>query len=212
MFDVSRMCVQGEAMSLQSSARWVRTIAGFASMSALTWLRVGSRTWFRTWAQLVLSCLAAPLLLQAAHAQDVSARVEWYGAYAVSESKAVDDPRSPTGRRVIATPVAPTSNTDRIPGRDGTRFGLSYVLGGSGKEVEVRRVFRFPGDGMPNASTGRKTGSYEDLQTYTVGESVLMGWSFEGAPPERILFGEWVFEVWVGNEKVVGRRFTVFRP
>jgi hypothetical protein len=86
------------------------------------------------------------------------------GACAVSESKAVDHPRSPTGRRVIATPVAPTSNTDRIPGRGGTRFGLSYVLGGSGKEVEVRRVFRFPEDGMPNSSTGRKTGSYEDLE------------------------------------------------
>jgi hypothetical protein len=26
-----------------------------------------------------------------------------------------------------------------------------------------------------------------------------MGWSFEGAPPERIPFGEWVFEVWAGR-------------
>ena len=188
-------------MSLQSSARWARAIAGFASTSAPALAL-----------RLVLLCLAAPLLLQSAHAQNVSARVEWYGTYAVSESKSVDDPRSPTGRRVISTPVAPSSNTDRIPGRDGTRFGLSYVLSGGEKEVEVRRVFRFPGDGMPNASTGKKTGSYEDLQTYAIGESVLMGWSFDGAPPERILIGEWVLEVWVGNQKVVGKRFTVVRP
>ena len=50
------------------------------------------------------------------------------------------------------------------------------------------------------------------LQTYTIGEPILMGWSFEGAPPERILMGEWVIEAWVGNQKVASKRFTVVRP
>jgi len=160
-----------------------------------------------------LLCLAAPLLLQQARAQNVSARIEWYGVYEVSESKTVDDPHSPTGRRLISTPIAPTSNTDQIPGRDGVRFGLSYVMSGNGgQDVKIRRVFRFPGGGMPNASTGNKTRAYEDTQTYSVGEPVLMGWSFDGAPPERILFGEWALEVWVGDRKIVSKRFTVNRP
>src|SRR5690349_17272529 len=126
------MRVQGGMMSVQSSGRLARAVAALA-----------------------LLCFAAPLLFAAAHAQNVSARIEWYGVYSVSDSKTIDDPRSPTGRRLISTPIAPTSNTDQIPGRDGVRFGLSYVLsGGSGKDVTIRRVFRFPGDGMPNASTG----------------------------------------------------------
>jgi hypothetical protein len=163
--------------------------------------------------QAVLFCLAAPLLFQPAHAQGVSATIQWFGTYKVSESKTVEDPRSPTGRRLISTPIPPTSNTDQIPGQDGIRFGLSYALSGNnGQNVTVRRVFRFPGEGMPNVSTGTKTGSYEDTQTYAVGDPILMGWSFEGAPPERILFGEWVLEVWVEGRKVVAKRFAVVQP
>ncbi len=185
-------------MSLQSSGRLACAIAVLRS----TWVL-----------QVVLLCLAAPLLFQPAHAQSVSARIQWYGTYAVSESKTVEDPRSPTGNRLISTPIPPTSNTDRIPGRDGVRFGLSYVLSGNdGQNVTIRRVFRFPGDGMPSASTGTKTMSYEDTQTYGIGDPVLMGWSFEGASPERILFGEWVLEVWLGNQKLVSKRFTISQP
>jgi len=193
-------------MSLQPSTRSARAFA-FHATAFLT-------IWPVRWAlQIALMCLALPLLFQPAQAQSVSAHIQWYGTYQVSESKTVDDPRSPTGRRLISTPIAPKSNTDQIPGRDGTRFGLSYVLSGNdGKEVMIRRVFRFPGDGMPNASTGKKTLAYEDTQTYSIGEPVLMGWSFEGAPPERILFGEWVLEVWVGNHKIVSKRFNVNRP
>jgi hypothetical protein len=184
------MSVQGKTMSLQPSGRSARAIM-----------------------QVALLCLAALLLRQPAHAQSVSATIQWYGVYTVSDSKSVEDPRSPTGHRLISTPIAPSSNTDQIPGRDGTRFGFSYVLNGNnGQDVQVHRVFRFPGDGMPNASTGTKTGAYEDVQTYTVGEPVLMGWSFEGAPPERILIGEWVLESWVGNQKVAAKRFTVVGP
>jgi hypothetical protein len=164
--------------------------------------------------QIALLCLAVPLLmLQAAHAQSVSARIQWYGTYAVSDSKTVDDPHSPTGRRLISTPIPPKSNTDQIPGRDGVRFGFSYVMSGNnGQDVTIRRVFRFPGDGMPNVSSGQKTMAYEDTQTYAVGEPILMGWSFEGAPPERILFGEWSLEVWLGNHKLISKRFMVNRP
>jgi hypothetical protein len=158
----------------------------------------------------VLLALVALPLLRPAHAQNVSARVEWYGVYTVSDSKSVEDPRSPTGVRVISTPIPPTSNSDRIPGRDDVRFGLSYVLSGvRGQDVTIRRVFRFPGDGMPNVTTGEKTRTYEDTRTYNIGEPVLMGWSFVGASPAQIPLGEWSLEVWLGNQMVVGRRFRV---
>ena len=45
-----------------------------------------------------------------------------------------------------------------------------------------------------------------------MGEAVLMGWSFEGASPEQIVLGEWIFEVWTGNRKVVEKHFSVVSP
>jgi hypothetical protein len=172
----------------------------------------GATTWLSKVRALpaVLLALAALPLLQPAQAQNVSARIEWYGVYTVSDSKSVEDPRSPTGVRVISTPIPPASNSDRIPGRDDVRFGLSYVLSGNrGQDVTIRRVFRFPGDGMPNVTTGEKTRTYEDTRTYNVGEPVLMGWSFIGAAPAQIPLGEWSLEVWLGNQMIVGRRFMV---
>jgi hypothetical protein len=184
-------------MFLQSSSRLVRVIAA---------LRVRSL-------HVVLLWLVAPLLVQAAHAQGVSARLQWYGVYTVSDSKSIEDPRSPTGVRVIQTPIAPASNVDRIPGRDDVRFGMSFVLDGlRGQQVTIRRVYRFPGDGMPNASTGAKTMTYEDTPSFNAGDEVLMGWSFIGAPPDRIVFGEWILEAWVGNEMIIGRRFMIYPP
>ena len=164
---------------------------------------------------LALVCLAILANLEPAGAQPkLSARVEWYGVHEVKSVEVIDDPRSPTERRITLTPIAPKQNTDRIPGRQGIRFGFSYVITGGdrGQEVIIRRVYRFPGDGMPNSKTGAKVDSYSDVETRHVGESVFMGWSFKDAPPERIVPGEWVLEVWVGDRKLMERRFTVYPP
>jgi hypothetical protein len=190
-------------MSLHSSGRFARALtATLALERALT-----------VTLPVMLLCLAALLPLQPARAQGVSASIQWYGVYTVTDTKSVEDSRAPTGYRLISTPTQPTSNTDSIPGRDGVHFGFAYVLSGiGGQDVKIRRVFRFPGDGMPTMTAGTKTRAYEDTQTYAVGEPVLMGWSFQDSPPERILFGEWVFEAWAGDQKLVSKRFTVNRP
>jgi len=189
-------------------------IRGAAFIGAYPRRRTGVRfAWIC--ASLALACLAILAGLQAAAAQsDVSARIEWYGVHDVKSVEVIDDPASPTERRVTLTPIAPKSNTDRIPGRQGIRFGFSYVLTGKnrGQEVIIRRVYRFPGDGMPNSRTGTKVENYSDVETRRVGESVFMGWSFKDAPPDRIITGDWVLEVWTGDRKLVEKRFTVYAP
>ena len=160
-----------------------------------------------------LIAVASLFLCQAVLAQGVSARVDWYGVYTVSKTKEFDDPTSPTGKRFVSTPVKPSSNTDRIPGRDDVRFGYSYtVTGKRGTTITVKHVYRFPSGGMPDKVAGGTRSTLERDRQNQIGESVLFGWSFDGAPPERILFGEWVMEVWQGGRKLVEKRFTVEKP
>jgi hypothetical protein len=151
------------------------------------------------------------LFCQAALAQN-SARIDWYGVYTAKDSKAIDDPTSPTGKRFITTPVPPDSNTDQIPGRDDVRFGFSYtVTGKPGTQVSVKHLYRFPRAGMPDKVSGGVRSTFERDRQNKIGESVLIGWSFEGAPPERIVFGEWSLEVWQGGRKIAEKRFNVYQ-
>jgi hypothetical protein len=153
-------------------------------------------------------------LCQAAAAQgDVSAQVAWYGVYTVEQSQAIDDPASPTGKRSITTPVPPTANSARIPGNQGVRFGLSFVLAGpAGAEFTVKEVYRFPPGGMPDKVNGGARPTYESVRQATVGKPELMGWSFAAATPEQRVIGDWTFEVWQGDRKLLGQTFTVYSP
>jgi len=159
-----------------------------------------------------LLCVMSLFLCQAAMAQSVSGRVVWYGVYTVSKSQEIKDPTSPTGSRFVSTPVAPTQNASQIPGKQ-LRFGMSYVLNGKrGSQVTVKHVYRFPAPGMPDTATGGPRTTYEFVRKDNIGEPVLMGWSFDGATPEQIVLGEWIFEVWTGNRKVVEKHLTVVSP
>jgi len=153
----------------------------------------------------------APARAQAPAA--ISARYEWYGVYTKSKSETVKDVSSPTGQRFVTTPVAPRENSDRIPGREDVQFGVSYVLSGNkGRNVKVRHVYLFPDDGMPNSATGEKVKTYEFVRDDAMGDPVLVGWSFENAPSERIVLGDWILQVWAGPQLLLEKRFTVYPP
>lgn len=168
----------------------------------------------RRMVRLALLALAAWICAAPAHAQtDISARFDWYGVYTKSKSETIKDSTSPTGQRFVTTPVAPRENSDRIPGRDDVQFGVSYILtGNKGRNVKVKHVYLFPGDGMPNTATGDKVTTYEFVRENAMGDPVLIGWSFENAPPERIVFGDWILQVWAGNRLLLEKRMTIYQP
>ncbi len=159
----------------------------------------------------VLLCVLPLLLCQPASAQSISGRAVWFGVYTVSKSEEIKDPASPTGSRFVSTPVAPKSNTALIPGKE-VRFGMYYVLSGGSGRVTVKHVYRFPPPGMPDTQIGGPRTTYESIRENDMGAPTLMGWSFEGATPEQIVRGEWIFEVWTGNRKALEKRFSVVSP
>ena len=65
---------------------------------------------------------------------------------------------------------------------------------------------------MPNNATGEKVPRYEFTREDAMGDPVLIGWSFENAPPERIVFGDWMLQVWAGNQLLLEKRMTVYEP
>ena len=93
------------------------------------------------------------------------------------------------------------------------QFGVSYIVSGNrGENVTVRHTYLFPGDGMPDAKTGKRVDRYEYVREDAIGDPVLVGWSFLGAPPDRLLLGDWTFQVWMGDRKLIEKRFTVYPP
>jgi hypothetical protein len=162
----------------------------------------------------LLIYLVSLVFCQAVAAQEnISARVIWYGIYTVSKSREIDDPTSPTGQRYKSIPEKPASNTDQIPGKEGLHFGLSYVLSGNiGSSITIKQLYRFPPGGMPDPYHGGTRSFLERIRDVEVGEPLLMGWSFKDSPSEQILIGDWIFEVWQADHKIVERKFMVSRP
>jgi hypothetical protein len=158
--------------------------------------------------EVLLACVAFLFIPLAAFPQTrVSARVDWFGIYSISTKP---DPNDPNGRRYISTPVKGES-TDRVPGKEGVRFGFTYTLSGQkGGKVTVKHVYRFPGSGMPTPGGARSV--LEQVRDDVIAEPVLIGWSFVGAPPENIVVGEWSLEVWQAEQKLVEKKFTVYAP
>jgi hypothetical protein len=156
------------------------------------------------------ACIAYSYISQAVFAQThVSAHVDWYGIYSISSRP---EPNDPSGKRYISTPVA-AETTDKIPGKEGVRFGFSYTLSGEkGAKVTVKHVYRFPAGGMRDKVFGSSRSALEQTREDVVAEPVLIGWSFVGAPPENIIIGEWSLEVWQGDQKLVEKKFTVYSP
>lgn len=137
----------------------------------------------------------------------LSARIDWFGVYTVTVTTGTNDPNV---KRAIPAPRQ-GERTDRIPGKEGVRFGYSYVLSGKkGDKVAVKHLYRFPGSGMPTSGGLRAT--MEQAREDVIGEPVLIGWSFVGAPPESIVTGEWSLEVWQEDKKLVEKKFTVYAP
>jgi hypothetical protein len=157
------------------------------------------------------ACTAFLFISQAAFAQTrVYARVDWFGIYTIRNTP---EPNDPSGKRYVSTPAALESNTDRVPGKEGVRFGFSYTLSGEkGAKVTVKHVYRFPTGGMPDRVVGGFRSTHEQIREDVVGERVLIGWSFIGAPPDQIVIGEWSLEVWQGSEKLVEKKFNVYSP
>lgn len=128
---------------------------------------------------------------------------------------------SPTQRRAPFRATAPAADgvenvyfvdfTTEIPAELGTGFGVQYVINSTpkGGEIDVVNVIRFPGEGLqpPNGRTYTESREHRRIK---VGYRDFYGYGFDR--PWEMIPGEWVFEVWHHNARLLRKKFTVLPP
>ncbi len=106
------------------------------------------------------------------------------------------------------TGVEFTEITNEIPGVLGTNFGFEYQINSNprGKDIEIRSVVIFPEGGLKKPG-GRVYEKSVQRQTVKIGRKSLHGYGFD--EPWEIVPGDWIFEIWYKNARVIKKTFTV---
>ncbi len=158
-----------------------------------------------------LACLLLMLPLSATPQTDLQIRAAEIVGWGVFEAK--NSSRNKGFRR--NAPPADTVKgvrflefTNEIPPQLGTGFGFQYVINSSprGGRIEVKNVIRFPGEGL-KAPGGRVYKESSENRRITIGQRDFYGYAFD--EPWEIVPGEWVFEVWHGEARLIRKTFTV---
>jgi hypothetical protein len=144
----------------------------------------------------------------------LKAEVRWAGIVANEGFKEVPSQGAPSGTTVILDERARSGEeTDKIPARLGTKFGVKYALQGApeGVYAGIREVWRFPVPGITNQKTGKTSHEQVDRAIVQVtdkeifsGYALLYDW--------ELVPGIWTFEVWTGERLLLKQRFDVYRP
>lgn len=108
------------------------------------------------------------------------------------------------GSRLVAS-------TARIPGLNGIRFGLRYMIVGAGDgELEIRLVTKYPRAGLLDPETGVRHFENAYVIRSTIGQTAYREYHLDH--DWAIVPGLWTFEFWSGNRKLGEQSFCVEPP
>lgn len=98
--------------------------------------------------------------------------------------------------------------TTEVPGTLGTNFGFQYRLNTTpeGQKVAIKSVIRFPDGGLQHPS-GQIYEQSVEHKYIKVGEIGLHGYGFDES--WEIVPGQWRFEIWHGEVRLIRKTFTV---
>ena len=104
------------------------------------------------------------------------------------------------------------SSSPMIPARKGVQFGFEYRLVGQPQDatVSLKSVTLFPGTGLVNPDTGQAAMRSENVIAKNIGPLYLTGYKFE--KDWELVPGQWVMQIWYGDQDVAEEVFTVFKP
>jgi hypothetical protein len=104
------------------------------------------------------------------------------------------------------------ADATKIELRKGLNFGFEYRLAGApdGARVAVRKVTIFPAPGLRNPQTGEVIARDEYIENNLIGEPVLKAYSLDN--DWEAVPGEWIQQVWYGEQKLVEQKFTLTKP
>lgn len=123
-----------------------------------------------------------------------------YGVFATQ----FKDPQP--GERVLTRANQPIEQTDQVPARLGTKFGVRYrLVGKTETEQPLTLMYFTPGLVGPD---GKRQDKIELMQKLVVGaaQDVM---AFEFTEHHEVMPGEWQFMVFQGDRKLVEQRFQV---
>ena len=139
-------------------------------------------------------------------------RVLQYGIYTLLRGgKVIVDPKTSTGKSLTKPVITRDRTTDRIPLVKGKYMAYQYRLSNiPGRIVKLRRILQHPELHLPDGTTS--TGS-----DFTINKKLERGEIFaydayafnEDYEMEE---GEWIFQIWYKDNKLVEQRFTTYHP
>ena len=135
------------------------------------------------------------------------------GLYAATTTGTNAAPGTAAGITHVVGQVKFYQQTNRVPARIGTRFGISYVVVGSpqGQSVATRVIWRLPAPGLRNPKTGNVYRETTEDTTKAIGSrDSLTGYRFD--EEWELVPGDWTLELWVGGRMLATRTYTVYRP
>lgn len=154
----------------------------------------------------------------AAHAQQATtpapfAKINAYGIYATSGENIVSTPGTTSGWTRRIGKFSLVEQTDRIPARMGIRFEIDYTIYGlpANQTVGFSKVVSHPPMTPPGGAEKRGYKIEDNWQTSPNGTAKgITGYGFDH--DYEMVPGEWKFELWYANQKLLEKTFTVYRP
>jgi hypothetical protein len=104
------------------------------------------------------------------------------------------------------------TNATTMEIRKGLNFGFEYRLVGSpdGAKVAIRKVTIFPAPGVRNPKTGEVVTRDDYIEMNAIGQPGLKAYSIDN--DWEAVPGDWVQQIWFGEQKLAEETFTLTKP
>jgi len=145
------------------------------------------------------------------------AQVFQFGIYKATKKGRIANSAATNTGKVVRKPVLEhVSMTDRIPLVKDTYFGLQYRLWNLPTEVTVKRVMELrsvlihPEMTLPDGS--KSTGWDRPVKGIVKSQQVLGFDGYTFNEDYELVEGDWIFQVWYQDQKLVERKFVSVQP
>jgi hypothetical protein len=132
-----------------------------------------------------------------------------YGIYTGGQNQAIVETNAPAGLFLQGRgELKLERQTTKIPARLGTKFGFRFVVHGKKEDgdIQVHFVWLYPE--ITYKDTGKKSKRFEgDFHGSPEDRNAAIWWTF--TEPSELVAGEWTFQVFLSNEKVLEKKFDV---
>jgi len=141
-----------------------------------------------------------------------SGRVLQYGVYTlVRGGEIIDNPKTSTGKSVTKPVITRDRTTDRIPLVKNKYMAYQYRLSNlTGRMVKLRRILQHPAMNLPNGTVS--TGSNFTINQRVERNEVFAYDTYAFNEDYEMVEGEWIFQLWYKNKKLVEQKFTTYHP